>query len=207
MSIDKEWIQARLKALGKSQRGLAKHLGLDPARITDMLKAARKISFEEALELAEFLELDLETLAPRLGRALAVPGQRRAAVVGYVGAGDAIYPLDDHAPGAGIEEIDAPPGEVAGFCVRVRGNSMAPRFRDGEYLGYSREEGLDLANCYGRECLVHTEDGRKLVKIVERGSREGRLTLISVNAAYPIETDVTVRWAAPITWVKLRKSR
>lgn len=205
--IDKAWFQARLKQLGKSQRGLARHLGVDPARITDILKGERRVSFDEAVEMADFLEVGLEDIAPRLGTSLAAVGQRKAVVIGYIGAGDAIYSMDDHAPGAGLDEIEPPPGEPGSFCVVVRGNSMAPRFRDGEYLGYSREEGLDLVNCYGRECLVHTSDGRKLVKIVERGAREHTVTLISVNAAYPIETDVPFKWIAPITWAKLRKSR
>ena len=83
-------------------------------------------------------------------------------------------------------------------------NSMAPRFRDGEHLGYSRDEGLDLSKCYGRECVVQTKDGRQLVKIVEPGNVAGEVTLVSVNAATPIEQNVPVEWVAPVTWVKLR---
>jgi phage repressor protein C with HTH and peptisase S24 domain len=88
--------------------------------------------------------------------------------------------------------------------VVVRGHSMAPRFKDGEHLGYSRDDGLDLTKCYGRECVVQTKDGRHLVNIVEPGNKSGEVTLVSVNAATPIEQNVAVEWVAPVTWVKLR---
>ena len=145
-----------------------------------------------------------EEVVARLGKTYAAPA-RRIPAVGYVGAGEVIFALDDHARGAGIEEIEAPGGvgEHA-FAVVVRGNSMAPRFKDGEYLGYSRDEGLDPTRCYGRECVVETRDGRKLVKILERGSRPGVFTLVSVNSSVPIEQDVELDWIAPVVWHRLR---
>jgi hypothetical protein len=52
--------------------------------------------------------------------------------------------------------------------------------------------------------VVQTKDGRQLVKIVEPGNRPGEVTLVSVNAATPIEQNVAIEWVAPVTWVKLR---
>src|SRR3546814_9903429 len=92
-----------------------------------------------------------------------------------------------------------------GVCVVVRGRKRGPRFKDGEHLGYSRDEGLDPAKCYGRECAVQTKDGRQLVKIVEPGNRPGAATLVSVNAATPITQNVANEWVAPVTGVTLRQ--
>ncbi|WP_299393184.1 XRE family transcriptional regulator [Pelagibius sp.] len=202
--MQKQWFQQRLRQLGKTQRGLARHMGLDPSRITEILNQSRSIKIEEAVEIADYLETPLDDLMIKLGAPIAGSIKASSLVVGYVGAGETVMSIDDHAKGSGLYKIDAPHGEGGGVCVVVRGNSMAPRFKDGEHLGYTREEGLDLANCYGRECVVQTKDGRQLVKIVEPGSKKGEVTLVSVNAATPIEHNVPVEWIAPVTWVKLR---
>ena len=202
--MEKQWIQQRLRQLGKTQRGLAQHMGLDPSRITEILNKNRSIKIEEAVEIAEYLETPLDDLMPKLGTAIAQGMRASSLVVGYVGAGEIVLSIDDHAKGGGLYKIEAPQGEGGGVCVVVRGSSMAPRFKDGEHLGYSRDEGLDLANCYGRECIVQTEDGRQLVKIVEPSGSPGKVTLVSVNSSTPIEQNVAVEWIAPVTWVKLR---
>ena len=202
--MEKRWFQDRLRQLGKTQRGLAKHMGLDPSRITEILNQSRSIKIEEAVEMADYLETSLDDLVARLGAAVNRGAKASSLVVGYVGAGETVFSIDDHEKGSGLYKIDAPQGEGGGVCVVVRGNSMSPRFRDGEHLGYSREEGLDLTKCYGRECVVQTKDGRQLVKIVEPGNAVGEVTLVSVNSATPIEQNVPVEWVAPVTWVRLR---
>jgi phage repressor protein C with HTH and peptisase S24 domain len=203
-TLDKRWFQDRLKALHKSQRGLAAHLGLDAARVTEILNKRRRVSYDEAVDMAEFLETGLDEVVGRLGKTVA-PVRRRIPVVGYVGAGETIFAMDDHSQGAGMDEIEPPPDQgEGGIAVVVRGNSMAPRFKDGELLGYSRERGLNPERCYGAECVVQTLDGRKLVKLLERGSRPGVFTLVSVNSSIPIEHDVELEWVAPVVWHKLR---
>jgi phage repressor protein C with HTH and peptisase S24 domain len=202
--MEKRWFQDRLRQLGKTQRGLAKHMGLDPSRITEILNQSRSIKIEEAVEMAEYLETSLEDVVSKLGAFVNRDAKASSLVVGYVGAGETVYSVDDHEKGSGLYKIEAPQGEGGGVCVVVRGNSMSPRFRDGEHLGYSREDGLDLAKCFGRECVVQTKDGRQLVKIVEPGNTVGEVTLVSVNSATPIEQNVPVEWVAPVTWVKLR---
>ena len=202
--MEKRWFQDRLRQLGKTQRGLAKHMGLDPSRITEIFNQSRSIKIEEAVEMAEYLETSLDDVVSKLGAFVNRDAKASSLVVGYVGAGETVYSVDDHEKGSGLYKIEAPLGEGGGVCVVVRGNSMSPRFRDGEHLGYSREDGLDLAKCYGRECVVQTKDGRQLVKIVEPGNAVGEVTLVSVNSATPIEQNVAVEWVAPVTWVKLR---
>lgn len=203
-AMQKQWFKERLRQLGKTQRGLAKHMGLDPSRVTEIFNGSRGVKIEEAVEMADYLETTLDHLVSKLGCAAPPGGRASSLVVGYVGAGETVCSIDDHATGSGPERIAAPQGEGGGVCLVVRGNAMAPRFKDGEHLGYAREEGLVPAKCYGRECVVQTKDGRQLVKIVEPGNRPGEVTLVSVNAARPIEQNVAIEWVAPVTWVKLR---
>ncbi len=133
------------------------------------------------------------------GRAPQIP------IVGYVGAATEFFGSDDHAKGAGLDEIDAPPGAPAdAVAVIVRGDSGYPAIRDGMVLVYwdKHENPADLV---GEDCFVRLGDGRTLVKILERGSREGLWTLASINASTPPIRDVEVEWAAPIE-VRLRRA-
>lgn len=122
-------------------------------------------------------------------------------VVGYVGAGAEVFPFDDHEMGAGIDEIDAPPGaSVDAVVVKVRGQSMWPVFQDGDSLVFDeRLSGSDLAAYVGKECIVKLEDGRMFIKMLGKGTAPGFWTLHSYNAP-PVE-DVAVEWAAKVGWI------
>lgn len=114
-------------------------------------------------------------------------------VLGYVGAGAEVRPIDDHEMGAGLEtvEVDFPvrPGTVA---VIVRGDSMLPIFEDGDLIGYM-EDSADPVSLIGKTCVVRLADGRTFVKRLKRGSDDGLFTLVSANAR-DIE-DVEIEWA------------
>jgi len=133
------------------------------------------------------------------------PGEaphRAAPVVGYVGAGQQVFPVDDHALGAGMDEVEAPAetGSRPVVAVRVRGDSMHP-MKDGWLLFYSREQDGVAEDCVGRLCVVQVaEDGPLLVKELRRGYAPGTWTLLSWSAA-PIE-DARVAWAAPVLSIR-----
>jgi transcriptional regulator with XRE-family HTH domain len=128
-------------------------------------------------------------------------------VVGVVGAGAAIYPIDDHALGGGVDETEAPPdvGDSV-VAVRVRGDSMYPAYDDGDLLFYSRDpltgSAIDETRCLHRDCIVALPDGRILVKRLMRGSLRAHYTLASFNAP-PIE-NVRISWASPVRWIRRR---
>src|SRR3546814_309604 len=86
--MQEHWFQSRLRQLGKTQRGLAKHMGLDPSRVTEILNKSRGIKIEEAVEMADYLETSLDDLVTRLGSAVARGVRASSLVVGYVGAGE-----------------------------------------------------------------------------------------------------------------------
>jgi hypothetical protein len=126
-------------------------------------------------------------------------------VVGYVGASTEFFGFDDHALGAGLDQIEAPPGaRESAVAVIVRGDSGYPAIRDGMVLVFwdKYENPVDLV---GEDCFVRLRDGRTLVKILERGAREGLWTLASINASTPPIRDVEIEWAAPIE-VRLRRA-
>jgi len=116
-------------------------------------------------------------------------------LVGYVGAGAEVFAIDD---GGALDEIEPPPGiGPEAVAVKVRGDSMFPRYSEGDLLIY--DTFIPLTRADGQECVVSLLDGRKFVKTV-RVEGEGRATLESWNA--PPIRNVAVEWVAPILWVK-----
>lgn len=116
-------------------------------------------------------------------------------LVGMVGAGAEVFAIDD---GGSLEDIDPPPGiGPDAVAVQVRGDSMFPRYSEGDVLIYDTH--LPLGRVDGQECIVALTDGRRFVKTV-RVEGGGRATLESWNA--PPIRNVQVEWVAPILWVK-----
>lgn len=115
-------------------------------------------------------------------------GERTAsafvAIVGKVGAGAQVFAFDDSLKGAGIGEVERPPG-IAGSitAVQVEGDSMLPAYRDQDILFYTRDGADDWTRHVGDECVVQVSDGRVYVKVLRRGTRKGTATLSSYNAA------------------------
>lgn len=120
-------------------------------------------------------------------------------VVGYLGAGAEVFAIDDHAKGDGFEHIQAPPGVFHGIALIVRGESMWPRFMDGDIVVIDKTQ-LALVSLIGKTCYVQLDDGRCFLKIVQKGSVPGHWNLISHNAP-PIE-NVLIDRAYPVVWIQ-----
>lgn len=120
-----------------------------------------------------------------------------APVLGYVGAGAHIFPVDDFPQGEALEDVELPGASPATVAVIARGDSMHPRYFDGERIFYDNRE-LPPKELIGRECVVKLKNGGMLLKILRKGSRPNRFNLDSWNAQ-PIE-DQEVEWAAPVKW-------
>lgn len=115
-------------------------------------------------------------------------------VVGIIGAGSEIYPIDD---GGQIDDVEPMPGlGPEAVAVRVKGDSMYPRYFEGDIIVYDKH--VDPTQASGQECVVALADGRRLVKVVR--VRNSTITLESYNSA-PIE-NASVEWCAPVLWVK-----
>lgn len=56
-----DWIRENLKKTGKTQSGLAAHLGIAHPQITQLLKGNRKLKVDELPRIAAYLEADLPT--------------------------------------------------------------------------------------------------------------------------------------------------
>jgi transcriptional regulator with XRE-family HTH domain len=126
----------------------------------------------------------------------------RLPVVGYIGGGQVVYAIDDYEKGDGLDHIDAPPGVENGIALIVRGDSMAPKYDDGDTVVIEKTF-HDINNLLGRICYVKLADGRCYLKQLAAGSRGGRYSLLSSNG--PAIHDVVIELAYPVAWVKPRK--
>lgn len=64
--MDNRWIGDRLKSLRKTKSGLAKALGIDPARVSEIIGGRRNVQVTELPIMAAQLEMPTEELVGRL---------------------------------------------------------------------------------------------------------------------------------------------
>ena len=97
-------------------------------------------------------------------------------MIGYVGAGAEVFPLDDGA----LEEIDIPPGCQEGdVAFVIRGDSQYPFSDGGMIVARPMSSVHDVVN---RLAVVDLEDGRRLFKQVTPGPLPNTYNLLSHNA-------------------------
>lgn len=99
-------------------------------------------------------------------------------VEGLVGAGAAVFPIDEGA----FDPIEPPFGVPENAVAYVvRGDSMYPAYSDGTFLIAVPIE--DINSLLHRRAIVTLDDGRRYVKDIGPGSAAGLYTLYSHNAA------------------------
>jgi len=180
-----ERIRRAREALGITQKELAVMVGCAQADV-HRIESGQTTHSKHLAKILSALNLSVSATAM-------VP------VVGYVGAGAAVLAIDDHAKGTGIDEIPAPPGMVNGIALIVRGDSMEPKYTDGE-VQFIEKTVYDISSLIGENCYVQLPDGSCFVKKLQYGSKPGLYALISYNA--PPIIDVAIERAYPIAFTK-----
>lgn len=183
-------VRQALKLGNLKQAEFASVIGVSQATVSKWLSGKAKPEIHHWLAVRSFMAhhgyADGETVPT-------VPLQ------GFVGAGAVVLPLE----GDGALEYIEPafPMPAGTVCVQVRGDSMYPRYQDGETI-YFRAETANPADLVGRESVVKLVDGRMLVKIIRKGTAANLYRLESWNAP-PIE-DVEIAFASQVFFVDRR---
>lgn len=194
--IDIEKFKKARETAKLSQGALAKRAGVSQQAIGEIERGAVRTS-RAIYRLAAVLNVSVSTLDPEVPAS--ENGRHLVPVVGFVGAGAEIFTIDDHEKGAGLEEIEAPPGAGASVvALRVRGTSMAPVYKDGDLIFYDRKEDGDIGHLAGKDCVIHLSDGRTFLKELRRSN--GDLWLYSHNADPIFNPNIV--WAARVRWVE-----
>lgn len=108
-------------------------------------------------------------------------GIRHVMVVGNIGAGATVEPEFEQE--GGLYEVELPypvPENLVAF--QVDGDSMMPRYDDGDVILVWREQKRALESFYGQEAAVRTADGRRFLKVILYGKNNNVVNLQSFNA-------------------------
>jgi transcriptional regulator with XRE-family HTH domain len=190
-------VNQHLDRLGWSKAEFARRLNIDERRIYPQLNGKVAAPRGDLVtHMAELLGVHEHWI--RTGKG---PVYSAIPLVGYVSAGEEFFPYDDHAPGAGLDEVKLDIGDGDPIAIGVRGTSMVPVYRPGDTLICSRRKGADMATAIGRDCVIKSSSGAGWVKRVMAGSTRNRFNLMSYNMSYDPLIDIEVDWLAPVVIV------
>jgi repressor LexA len=158
-------IERGLKKTGKSKGGLAAAMGVRPGAVSEILADIRLIKASEIAPIMEYLDLN------------SVP------IMGRVGAGAIIEPEYEQVPPEGLGEVELPfPIDEEIIAFEVAGDSMLPKYENGDIILVYREQRHPLSNFYGEEAAVRLKSGERYLKTIERGKSPTLVNLTSFNA-------------------------
>jgi phage repressor protein C with HTH and peptisase S24 domain len=179
-----------------NMKSLSLAAGLGETAVRDALERRSSPRLETLQSIAGVLGMTVGELVDGDARSA-----QRVPILGYVSAGEGWLPFDDEAIVRAPEElplsVDGP-----GVALSIRGDSMAPVYRDGDFIIGSKRTGPMADNLIGLDCIVMTDTGERYVKFLSRGSVKGRFNLRSYNPVHKDVENVRLAWAAPIVWVR-----
>ena len=177
--LDVRMIEWGLHKPGKTKGGLAAAMGVRPGAVSEILAEIRQIKATEIQPIIEYLELN------------SVP------IMGQIGAGAVIEPEHEQVPPEGLGEVELPfpiSGETIAF--EVAGDSMLPKYENGDVIVVYREQRHLISSFYGEEAAVRLKTGERYLKTIERGKSASLVNLTSFNAK-PI-SGVKLEWIGEI---------
>ncbi len=180
-----------------NKAALARAIGKDATTVSRWFSDTenrKNIGEQVAREIEERLALPRYTLDGPAAHSAREPAPREyldswlrsVPVVGTAQLGDSGY-WDElqHPPGQGDGAVSYPTRDRNAYALRVKGDSMRPRIRPGEFVIIEPNAIPEP----GDEVLVRTRDGRSMVKLLA-SRRSGLVELRSVNEDHaPITLD------------------
>lgn len=177
--LDIRLIERGLEKAGKTKGGLAAAMGVRPGAVSEILSGLRLIKASEIPNIISYLELN------------SVP------IMGRVGAGAVIEPEHEQVPPEGLGEIELPfPISEETIAFEVAGDSMLPKYENGDVIVVFKEQRHPVSSFYGEEAAVRLKTGERYLKTIERGKSASQVNLTSFNAK-PIN-GVKLEWIGEI---------
>lgn len=177
--LDIRLIERGLEKAGKTKGGLAAAMGVRPGAVSEILSGLRLIKASEIPDIINYLELN------------SVP------IMGRVGAGAVIEPEHEQVPPEGLGEVELPfPISEETIAFEVSGDSMLPKYENGDVIVVFKEQRHPVSSFYGEEAAVRLKTGERYLKTIERGKSANQVNLTSFNAK-PIN-GVKLEWIGEI---------
>ena len=159
--LDVRMIERGLTKPGKTKGGLAAAMGVRPGAVSEILADIRLIKASEIQPIIDYLELN------------------RVPIMGRVGAGAVI----EQVPPEGLGEVELPfPIAEETVAFEVAGDSMLPKYENGDIIVVYRDQRHPVSSFYGEEAAVRLKTGERYLKTIERGKSATMVNLTSFNA-------------------------
>jgi len=201
LEIDDQFFRDALRATDKSQREMARFMGLDPAAITLMLQGRRAMQLSEAQQISEFLGIPVEDVLRHAGLQLSGESSGNAAkpagvpLIGTIGA-DGDIKLDNK---GGSRIVDAPaklPADAA--ALRASEDAFPPVVMRGALL-YFKPSNVVEPSAIGRLAVVRLGNRSIRLRHVAPGFDFDRFTLTDQQG---VQENVQLTAATPVLWIK-----
>ena len=190
--MNTEWFLQKLAERRLSQRGLAKLMSLDPSAVSLMFRGKRKMTIQEAAQMAVLLDVPPTDVLTNAGVQLPPPA-KMVPMIGYVVENDQVALL-----GEANHELIEGPGELQASSVCVRCQYGSNDLMDGWILFANNMSGSpELAIDTLAICAIKG-NGMKVARI-KRGYRRGHYNLLTNSSTMQ---NVELAWASPIVWIK-----
>ena len=192
--MDSKWFTGKLAERELSQRGLARLMGMDPGAMSLTLRGKRKMTLEEAAQIAVLLDATTQDVLIAAG--VDVRTKDRVRVVGYMTVGGAVI---KHARGlheSAEGHSSLPPGTIA---IQSRTQGSPVEHLDGWML-YVSGTHMPPTSVIGTTALVGVKGNGEVIGYVKRGYQRGSYNVVALcgNA----HNNVEIAWASPVIWIR-----
>lgn len=175
----KDWIKAARTHKGWTQQQLGDAVGRTKANVGhwETGKHEPKLDLIEAIAKATgYTPPAFGSVESNVEPALELKKSRRVPITGSVKGGDDGYLVQDNGTDGWVDYWT---GDPRAYALRVRGDSMHPRYRSGEYVVVTPS----IEAQPGRDVVVQLKNGKCLLK--ELGwRRDDEVQLRSINNGY-----------------------
>jgi repressor LexA len=177
---------AKYPVMGNKLKSLREARGMTHQQAADAMGVSRSqfIKLERGERRLNSQYIDLAAKAFVVPPADVISDENESRVVplmGEIGAGAEISPEYEQVPEGGIEDIEVPfflPDDMIAF--RVKGDSMLPRYDEGDIIIVWREQRRATESYIGEEVAVRTRAGQRYLKTLQRAAKG--MNLVSWNA-------------------------
>jgi hypothetical protein len=198
--IDKDWFLQKLEVGGKSVRGLARHLEVDPSAVSRMLSGQRRMKMEEATSIALFLGASVAEVLSHAGVAVDLDGLPTqvllAATINETGALERLKeprPL----PQSVIDRAQAAVSKIGNgkvLAAQVRAASGCFALWDDAVVLFNHTDHVENA-AIGFLSICRSRDGGQILAKLERARKTGEARIMNANGKI---IEVMLETATPV---------